>query len=64
MNISLEVTRILLRYVAGALIAKGIIAPEIGAAMTSDPEFVQVVAGVAVALITEAGFVIAKLRSK
>ena len=48
--------RIVLRYLAGALVAKGIFDPDTGAALANDPEvaaYVEMVAGVVIGTATE-----------
>ncbi|WP_042776636.1 hypothetical protein [Sinorhizobium fredii] len=55
--------RIALRYGAGILVAKGILAPELGADLASDPDVLQAVqigAGILAATISEAWFFFAK----
>jgi hypothetical protein len=55
--------RIILRYLAMFLIAKGVFSPELGDAIASDPDIlmlVQVVTGGVVALAAEAWYGIAK----
>lgn len=59
----LELTRIALRYLAGALVAKGIVSAET-AAMANDPAFIEIAVGVVTAIATEIGFAIAKMRTK
>ena len=58
----LELTRIILRYIGAALITKGVIAPDLGASLFSDPALVQIVAGAVASLVAEIGFAISKLK--
>lgn len=37
------IVRIALRYLAGALVAKGLLAPEDGVGLTADPEIAQAI---------------------
>ena len=57
------VIRIGLRYLAGFLIAKGFLMPDLGDALQKDPEVLaalQVVAGLAVGAISEGWYWLAK----
>jgi hypothetical protein len=52
------ISRILLRYVAGALAATGLLAPDVAAQMGTDPDIVLVVAA-ALTIATEAVYALA-----
>lgn len=55
--------RILLRYGAGLLVAKGILAPEVGADLATDPDVLQVAqigAGLIAGAMAEMWFFFAK----
>lgn len=55
--------RIGLRYAAGALVAKGLLAPEIGAQLTGDVDLQQVMeigAGVAAGIASEGFYFLAR----
>jgi hypothetical protein len=55
--------RILLRYGAGILIAKGLLAPEVGVEIARDPDVamaLQVIAGLLVGALSEGWYVLAK----
>lgn len=57
------IVRILLRYVAGALVAKGVFSPELGDFITADPEIemaVQIGLGILIGAITEYAYALAK----
>lgn len=57
------VARILLRYGAGFLVAKGLLFPDMGAALEKDPEmlaWVQIGLGVALGAASEAWYWLAK----
>ncbi|MER9079970.1 hypothetical protein [Mesorhizobium sp. M0895] len=57
------IIRILLRYAAGALVAKGLLAPEDGASLAIDPDvtqLLQVGAGFAISAATEGWYWIAR----
>jgi hypothetical protein len=63
MNITLEIVRIVMRYLAGALVAAGLLSPD-DAPILLDSKLIEIVAGVVVALATEAGYAVAKMRQK
>lgn len=55
--------RILLRYLAGALVAKGLLATDMGTTLASDPDILSMVElglGALVGLATEGYYVLAK----
>lgn len=55
--------RILLRYLAPLLIAKGILSPELGSLLTNDPDvaqMIQVGAGLACGIVAEGWYVLAR----
>lgn len=57
------VIRIALRYLAGALIAKGFLDPHMGMELSQDPqllEALQIAAGVAVGAISEGWYYLAR----
>lgn len=57
------IIRIALRYLAGMLVAKGILAPEDGMHITTDPDVamaLQIAAGALVGAVSEAWFYLAK----
>lgn len=57
------IVRILLRYVAGALIAKGWLSPDLGNTIVADPEIemaVQIGLGLVIGAATEAAYALAK----
>lgn len=64
MQFALELTRIALRYLGMFLIAKGVFAPETADSVFADPALVEIVAGVASAVIAEAGYALAKWRGR
>ena len=57
------IIRIALRYLAGVLIAKGLLAPEEGMSITTDPDVamaLQIAAGALAGAVSEAWFWLAK----
>lgn len=57
------VVRILLRYLAGILVAKGLLAPEDGLTVSADPDIAmaaQLAAGAAVGALSEAWYFVAR----
>lgn len=57
------IIRIALRYLAGILAAKGLLAPEIGDLLATDPEILaglQVVSGMALAALAEGWYKLAR----
>jgi len=57
------IIRIILRYASGALIAKGLLAPEDGISLTADPEVaqaIQLAIGAGVAAATEFAYYLAR----
>lgn len=57
------VIRIALRYIAGALVFKGVIPDELGNSLIDDPQVIHVVstiAGVAITMITEGWYILAR----
>lgn len=55
--------RLAMRYLAGALVAKGFMAPEMGDIILYDPEVnaaIQIGAGVAIGAVTEYAYAIAR----
>lgn len=60
---SAVIVRILLRYLAGALITKGLLSPEDGNMLTSDPDVAQLLeigVGLGFGLASEAWYAIAR----
>lgn len=60
---SAVIARIVLRYLAGILVAKGILAPEEGLQVASDPDIAmaaQIAAGAAVGALSEAWYYVAR----
>lgn len=57
------IARILLRYIAGALVAKGILDPDSAALLNTDPDLIELVTaavGVLMGLATEYAYRLAK----
>lgn len=57
------VTRITLRYAAGLLVAKGLLAPELGTQLSADPDIAaiaQVLIGGAFGVLAEAWYYLAR----
>jgi hypothetical protein len=63
MNLTLEIVRIVMRYISGALVAWGFLSPD-DAGIFLDAHFVEVIAGVLLAVMTEAGYAVAKWRER
>ncbi len=57
------VMRILLRYLAGILVAKGLLAPDLGSGLATDPDVVNVAtagAGIALGALSEGWYWLAR----
>lgn len=57
------IARIALRYLAGFLVAKGLLAPDVGGGLATDPDVLNVVstvAGLAIAAASEGWYFLAK----
>lgn len=55
------ISRILLRYLAAALVTYGVIPHEVGAQIAVDPDLVAIV-GVGIGALVEVGYALAKAR--
>lgn len=55
------VSRILLRYLAAALVTYGILPHEVGAQIAIDPDLIAL-AGLAIGAVVEAGYALARSR--
>lgn len=58
---SLVVSRILLRYLSGAMLAYGLLPPEMADQIAADPDLVAAL-GAALAVLTEGVYAVAKKR--
>ncbi|MBT9386546.1 hypothetical protein KM176_21985 [Pseudooceanicola sp. CBS1P-1] len=56
---SLVLARILLRYLAGAMVSYGLLAPEVGSSLAQDPDLI-VLAGAVLASATEGLYAFAR----
>ena len=60
---TLEIIRIILRYLGMFLVSRGMFAPGTADSIFADPQLVQIVAGVASALVAEVGYGVSKWRA-
>lgn len=58
---TLVIARIILRYLAGALLAYGLIDPGLADRIAIDPDLAELL-GLAIGVVTEAGYAFAKSR--
>lgn len=58
---AMVIARILLRYGAGALIAHGLLAQDVGTSLAADPD-IQIAAGALLGFIAESMWIVARRR--
>lgn len=62
MGLTLELTRIVLRYLGMFLISKGVFAPGTQETIFGDPALVEILAGVVSSAAAEIGYAVSKYR--
>lgn len=60
--LALEVTRIILRYIGVYLATKGVVSADAVDMVVTDPAIISLLAGLAMAAVSEAGWIVSRFR--